>query len=234
MSIYYFEKSSVLFWPVKFVKLETCNLTLVEFDMKLTSMVLKPLLTWDHEYVVGAGFAWKSWAYQCKVLTPNVIRGMQPGVRAFVDSPGPLLEVATKAAWWDMSRTDICEYAKEFAVELAPGANMCDILWAFCMKLGFSDEQSLTIVHKRVATDQQQDDVTATLLELDEAVEVLDRQDEHEISTSQKQAQERRVATAALKSEYRARVQLVRAAKPAAVSQEGCQSCETEASACPH
>ncbi len=52
-------------------------------------MVLKPWLTWDPEYGVEAGFAWKSWAYQRKVLTLNVIRGMQPGVQAFVDAPGP-------------------------------------------------------------------------------------------------------------------------------------------------
>ena len=102
-----------------------------------------------------------------------------PAIRPFVDGPqGTFLEVACRQCWWNLGFSIIEQYATKLMADYAPGPKtLFDLLWQTVQKvLKLSDDDTLSIVHRRVAKQEPREASTA-LLQVDEALEVLEETD---------------------------------------------------------
>lgn len=152
----------------------------------------------------AATMEWRSWLWQCTRLGKG-LAGLEPGLRLFVDSGGfgTLPEVCCRAAFWGMSRASIVEFAKELHISIESGSDLFAVLWKVTQGvLGISDEDTLELVHKRVARDSNETPLTDALMELDEAVSVLDKHDMDMVKERQKQLVTEKAARQAFKNSY--------------------------------
>lgn len=221
--LHHFPDSGALLWPARLVKFNSVNMSFLEPEEELVKLVVRPIT--DLRELQAATFKWRSWASQCKHLSLAEARSLKRGVRAFIDAPQPFGKVAATAALWDMSRSDVVRLGKYFHIPMEPGANLCDLLWRFCRAmLDADDETIMDVLYRRISQNTIREDVKSTLLEVDEAAEVLDHHDTKELDASQKVAANRRAAHNSFKDEYHTRVKQVRAsiaAQPAKKKRRG-------------
>jgi hypothetical protein len=213
--LHHFHTSSSMLWPCELIELETCNYTMVEFTTE-SEPFLKPIFDIAAMVVKAATFEWKCWQWQAKVLPVGCVQKLKPGIRAFVSSIKPFVEVAAEAAWWKLSRTLVASYAMRFHLVVEPAASLFDLLWAFLkQKTTASDDEALRIIYTRL-TKEQVSSVAETLLQMDEALEVLDAQDVKLVTAEQKAIIEAKARHNTFQAEYVARAKMVAAAKPKA------------------
>lgn len=187
LGVHYFPKSAVALWPMDLIKAVGSPYTCCIPRKDVDAPVLRPILSMDGFRVATLEF--KSWLRQCSRV-PNLAGTLGPGVRMFVDAGGfgTLAETGCKAAFWDMSRTSILSYAKELGVALESGGDLFDTFWCVVQSdLKLTDDQVLQYVAKRVARGNSQEPIADALLQVDEAVQVLDRHDQDKMEQRQKQ-----------------------------------------------
>eukprot|EP00969_Alexandrium_andersonii_P359052 15452336-Alexandrium_andersonii.AAC.1 len=130
-----------------------------------------------------------------------------------MDHPRPLVEVATKAAWWQLPRTTVYNFAMRFGLRPSAGSSLFDLLWRFAASvLRLPEEQALEIAHRRVASAADRSEACSALLEVQDAASVLDTQDCEALSTARKQARDHAQDSAGFRSEYMEMARKVKAA----------------------
>ena len=180
MALRHWPKSSVLLWP--------CEKKAVgqHFYFELSSTILEPvvkgLFDLHSDTVVAALYSWKSWLWQCCHLK-DACRDLAPGVRPFlIGKEGPFVEIACRSAWWSLPRSVVMEFAQHYGIDVRPSATLFELLWCFCSAtLGTDDTNTLAIVHQRVVNDGHSE-ATEALLQIEEALEVVEYQDAKHIT----------------------------------------------------
>ena len=138
---------------------------------------LYPLFSLQRGDIVCASIKWRSWMWQ--VHQTHAFASLNPAVRPVRDGDeGTFMEIACRQVWWQMSFLQISKLAKHMMKNYEACGNLFETLWQVVQKtLRTSDEQTLELVHKRVAR-QVVPDASSALLDVDEALEVLESQDQ--------------------------------------------------------
>ena len=117
--------------------------------------------------------------------------------------PMPLLHVAAHCAFWKLPRTFVLDCGKQVGAVVPAGASLCQTLVVVVMKiLGKSESQALDIISQRLAVNDDSASFVQSLLEVDEAAEVLDKQDHELLSNEQKAARTALDEAAAFSSDF--------------------------------
>ena len=185
LGIYNYQKSTAMLWPCSMHKAGKANLFYFELASDLKEPCFRTITSLTD--VKAASYEWKSWAFQVQCLSPAVLRNLQPAIRPFAHTWKPFIEIAVEAAWWNLSRSQIYDLSLYFKLEVAAGSSLFDMLWAFCITfLNLDEEAALKIVYSRVSRSHHGRETNDALLEVEEAVEVLDQADVKEVEESKK------------------------------------------------
>lgn len=133
---------------------------------------------------------WRSPASQFKHTKLRMsVYGSWTLCAAATGKPQPILEVAAQACFWGFKKPLLMSVCKRESVETEPGADDFDLLWRMVEHFlpGLSSHQVLDIVAKRLAGDCKYNDcVLEEILQLDEAVQCLDKAEEDDVRQEQK------------------------------------------------
>ena len=149
---------------------------------------------------------------------------MSPAIRPFAASvQAPFFELATRSAWWSCGPVCVKDYAKLAKVDIPMGADLFDMLYAWCtLHLKLSQDDALAVIYQRIAELNPVTDASNAILEIDEALEVVEEHDVQHFKDEQKHVEQTRQSHSSLFSRYTSRKQAaIAAAKVAAAKAEG-------------
>ena len=185
-AMHHYDDSAVLAWPLKKhdLVLGGGKEQFFEFDVETRSPVLVGIF--DHKLVEACTVIARSWLWQWQHFGDARAR-FDPAVRLFANvGPASLLEVAARSAFWSLSKTWMDTLVQFEDWHLDSSDSVFDTLFG-CIQnaLKCSDEEALTITSRRLG-EHDFDTVFATgLLEVDEAIECLERHDHSKLVAKQ-------------------------------------------------
>ena len=107
----------------------------------------------------------------------------------------------------------IVNFATASGLDIESGASLCDVLWHVVQStLACDDVECLRLLHRRVARDAAECHHSEAIMEIDEALEVVDHMDLKQFDQAKKDAANKLSSATAFKSEYRQRAAAVGAA----------------------
>lgn len=219
---HHFPGSGVVAWPVALSKFGggRNSVTILEFDLGLQRVVVLPILSL--EGVRGFSWAWRSNAW-LRLRLPASAQASAMGIRAVASSAEePILHVVAKAAWFAFDAAMIKRLRAHAGHPLACGNALLEVLVeATAAILEVSEEAALDICYKRIAHLKGMASFSSHLLQVDEAAEVMDRNDVRAFHNQQKQASERAAELKSLARDYVARRSRVSASGSSAPSRRG-------------
>jgi hypothetical protein len=144
-----------------------------------------------------------SWAWQFRKI-PAFRKGRAPAIRIFRDGiVESVMGVACRNAFWLLPRSVIVEYATYFKIAVPAGSSLFEVL---CCVIGsyldLNEVEALRYVHMRMVSLARSTRFSTELLEIDEALEVLDHNDIHAVTERQKTALETLASKNAFINEY--------------------------------
>ena len=108
------------------------------------------------------------------------------------DGPAHPLVLAAKAAFWQMSRGEIIRFAALKGVHVEGGSSLfTTVLQAVMGVLKCPQERALEITSTRMATEKNSEWCAEQLLNMDEAVELIDHNDKEVYKQANKSAEEK-------------------------------------------
>lgn len=136
-------------------------------------------------------YKWRSPAWQCArsgaATLPVAIRAVAAEENEGEES---LLCVAAKQAFFSLPKTWLIQLAKLRGVNLSGGTSLFDMLYSVMGGLlDMQDEQLMHFLGRRMSTYAQQERFAEEFAELDEAAELLERQDQQKVK-QEKQSHE--------------------------------------------
>ena len=176
--LHHWQASGCLMWPVHLEQCQFSHHTCVVFRNEAMPEIIAVTSLTPERFKVSV-LEWHSWLWQCREV-PAATR-LVPGVRPFL-VPGqtdlPIMHACCHCAFWQLSRTVIAEFAEAAGVRLPAGSDLFVTLWAVIEQtLGTSEEETLAIIHRRLTNTPGGDDLSETLLQMDECTDLLDKTD---------------------------------------------------------
>ena len=173
--LHHWPKSACMMWPAV---LKACGNQWWFHIQASKQAVVRPILSLDPDEVQFASFKWRSWLWQLHTCQAT-LGTLKPAVRPFMQGQsGSFMAVASKAVFWNLSQVQVAKYAARLLEGYTPKHNMFDLLWHVLGKvLKLADPELLALIHQRVVKIEF-DDNQEILLHVDEAMEVLDEQDQ--------------------------------------------------------
>lgn len=170
-----------------------------EVDASMRKPVLKVVNSLST--ILAVCFEWHSPVWQAAQS-----RGLSqppPAIRAFSTSgpPQSLQRLAAQRAFWTVENATLGRIASHLGCTIRAGSSLFDTVWQLvqaCLP-ELSDSAIMTIVRLRVAAFGAGDLFTEELLQVDEAVAVLEKSDERRLHEEQKACRELRTVS----KEYR-------------------------------
>lgn len=180
-------------------------------DLQTSEPHLKPLFTLAG--ISALCYEWKAPSAQVKMCA--AASGMKPAIRAFDAlgiGPASLQECAARMAFWNMEKSTLGMLAKYWGMTVPVGSSLFETVWSLVkFSLPHLDEaQLLSVMQRRVAQLEYNSLFSQELLAVDEAVEVLDKSDEHRIRQEQHTCREHNIQREAFKTECHKRAAEVR------------------------
>lgn len=233
LALHHWPKSACLLWPVRLKRMG--NEQFFELQTGLSELIVKPIFDLSEDSVVCATYVWRSWFWQVEAGKDDT-SALAPAVRPFVSGAvAPFREVASRNAWWSMPRSTVYEFSRHFGLDSAPGDSLLELLSKMGQAFAGADADGmLDILHKRVSEGGEPSEAAAAMLEIDEALEVVEQQDASEIHREQAKVRERLTEWQALRGEYKARARAVRAEQAAATKQRKRARAAPERKPLPH
>ena len=106
------------------------------------------------------------------------------------DGPCKVQDVAARNAWWKMPRTEVQKFSELFGVVISPSASLFETLTASIQGiLKTDDETTLKYVGKRLVGEKLTSAFTDQFLQLDIAIDLVDRNDREGLKNDIKHAQ---------------------------------------------
>lgn len=204
-------RGALICWPAELIKLD--GWLQMRPQPSATRIVLRGIFSAAPSDLQVVCFEWKPWVWQAKHFTAKTVAGLLPGVRAIVDKFGKqsLQHAGCRCAWWSLSRSTVADLAALFKIPFESGASLADLLWALAKDtLKLDDEHTLDTLYSRVARDSSDSEVASELLQLDEALEVVDHLDCRKVHDAQKEVKSGRERKEAFKADYTARAAKLR------------------------
>ena len=202
VAVDYFKDSGVFVWPVTRDELVPGK-TYVEPHKNLKEPTILAMHTLDLNQIKAFRFAFRSWAWQVAYI-PRAAERMRPAIRIFMDQEKPesVERVATAAAWWDLSRTELVPFFDLLKVKFAANDDLFDLLWKQNKKVHkASDALTLRTLQKRLV-ELEKKTVTPSLLEIDECIDVLEQNDIQKVEQAKKSTAEMQEHAQRFRSAY--------------------------------
>ena len=155
---------------------------------------------------------WKArspaWQFMASPVASIVLR---PAVREFFDegcTPEPILKAAARYAFFNLAKVLLMKFATYNAVHIPSGASLVDVLQRLVhhMLPELSAAEVWRIVLLRASTFKSMNQWSEEIGSLDEAMEVLDKEDEKFVKQAKKEVAEVRLEEQDFLTEYRKRV----------------------------
>lgn len=211
IGLFQFDGSAAVVMPVTIKRLSMLPLIdVVEFgEAKTTTMVIT---SWAN--ILVRPVAWHSFSWLCR-RWPAGMTTVQPAVHLYADAREiSMAQFAAEAGWWDLSTSQLKKVADSLGMPTTAGCSEVDLLYdmtASALKTE-DHEKVLYAMQTRFATLQPfDDDDLSTLMELDEAIDVLDKSDEAEVHESKKQVASKARKFKEYTADYRTRASTARA-----------------------
>jgi hypothetical protein len=207
-------KSATMFWPARLQTVAGTNFQYLEPSMESTGIHLKGLFNLKGDDVRAASYEWKSCMWQSHHLPRGAVKSLPCAIRAFVDKHGvdSVQNIACYAAWWDISRVSLGDFAQYFDVAFEAGISLVDLLWCMIHTILKCDDQTaLDILNRRVCRGADFSRQSQSLLEVDEAWEVIDPLDTRKVDEAQKEARSAIANHRALRDDFVAKAVAVKA-----------------------
>lgn len=213
LPLYHFSKSAVLCWPLEHFEVEGGRDAYFEVCQQVSRPVLRCIHSLSEEMCLATSVRWKSWSFQVHRWPTTTVSSMTPALRLVAEGPvESLIRVACRAAWWSLPRTSLCMYAKMLGVEVAAGSNLFEVLFVLIQsQLGTTDEETLSLCHRRMAS-KGDEAVTDALLKVDDAAQMLDKHDIDCVRDAQKHQKAEREVKDQFRAAFRSKAEVVRAA----------------------
>ena len=189
----------------------------------LSDIVLRSLCTIDQDKVKAVSIEWHSWLWQLSHMGGQC-HGVAPAVGPFllVDSWEPIHKMASRAAWWSLGRSFLEDIAAHLGIAVAPGSTLLQLLVAMVQwSLMTSDEETMNIVYRRLATEKSRTTHSRTLVEADDAHCVMVRYDQQKLRDRQDSIQKELEVIESFSKENTTRRQAFRAGVAAAGNKKG-------------
>ena len=153
---------------------------------------LLTILSW--EGIVAIKFKWHSWNWQVQNVEGIEIC-LEPGARAFLDGEElALKELAARSAWWHLGISDLHNIAKYLKADVKKSDSLFQCLLQLAMHvLKCSEKEAMDIISQRLVQMQAKNDFSQELLDIDEAVNCLEKNDMEEVSKQQSKSVERQM-----------------------------------------
>ena len=193
LCLHWFPKSSALLWPCDLIEVPGTPFRWLQMRQDVRMPALRPIA--DLRTAKASSIAWKSWAWQLHELKKRT-QDLSPAIRPCLEGHfgDSLAQVARRAAWWSMPKTSIESFAAELGIDLPCKSSLFEVLWHTIKGLlKTPDEETLAIVHKRLSSQYDDMELTDALLQIDEAVEVMDKHDHDKVQEAKHQAENKLV-----------------------------------------
>lgn len=179
-----FGDSSAIVWPVDLQYMSTSK-RVVQFRAKLRAPEMMPILSWHN--LVAIPFTWRSPLW-FNANFPLASRTWHMQVRPVVDlaDEAPLATVAARQSWWALDVRELKKVSQHLGIVVDPGASLFDALTAMtCKVLGISESEALEYLGGRLRAHDDPECVEE-LLQIDEASNLLHRNDEEDLHREKK------------------------------------------------
>ena len=202
----HFPASAMYVMPAKLHSFPETNYQYLEVARTTTQITLKSLLSTDPECVRAACWSWKSWRWQSRTL-PAAGHRLTKAVRIFVDRNGEASVelVMGLHAFWNLP-------LQPFGKAVETSGSTFDVVFDGVKGItAKSDVEVLEIIYRwRIVEIERNSKHSEALLEIDEAIEVVDTNDRQKIIDRQKQANGELGERADFMKRYQGRVRTTR------------------------
>ena len=135
----------------------------------------------------------RSWAWQWSELW-KIRRGeapeFKPKLRLFeMGEPESLARIAIRAGWWSMPACTVQAFLQYWGCAVPKGVSLVKLIHLAAKHFFSCDNgKAVDFVHARLATKSDKSELLRELLEIDEAIQVLDRDDVQGVQQEQRRA----------------------------------------------
>ena len=185
LALQHFKQSSVTVWPCLERVMEGGPVQF-ELDTGCTEPVLIPVAE-ALSVFIACPIVWRSWLWQYQNM-PELRASLTPGVKLFrLGPPSSIFTLACRSAFWNLSRTLIVKWAMEEDIVCDSSMSLFEVLMYVLLEhLKLPESDVLDIVSKRLHIHDLASHFAPALLDLDEALEVLEKDDQRKVTEEQK------------------------------------------------
>ncbi len=182
----------------------------LELRTGITEPVLRAVVELEGPGSRAVQVGWRSWLWQARTLGPQVA-AWQPAVRLFLRGPVEELKViATRCAFFNLPKSLLETFVKATGLDVDLSLQTFDIIFQIVVQvLKVSEEEALVVCQRRLAKPHDDEPTLDALMEVDEAVKVLDKHDFAKVADAQKAAEAKRADRHAYKHAYSERAKKV-------------------------
>jgi hypothetical protein len=132
----------------------------------------------NDQTLTATTYKWSSWLSQ-QTSHPCAAKSWTPGIRLFAEGPfEPVLSAVVRKAFFGLSMSYLKDLAEHLGIDVSGGKCLFELLVAMLQSILNIDELEATrLTHQRLIRWTESTQWGSELLEIDEAIEVLDRND---------------------------------------------------------
>lgn len=207
---HHFDKSCALGWPGSLTTVPGAELRIFVHDADAKQPAILPLTTLDN--IAACTFEWKAWSWvRGQPMAPSSLP-----LRSFcwiVSGPGPCLEIVARRCFWCLGRSTIERFASSLGAAIPEGSSMVEALSITIKAIipDISEPELLQVLAQRLCTNDLSAAFSESLMEIDEAAEVLDRDDTERLHKEAKTARNETESKREFARDYSALQERVRA-----------------------
>ena len=205
LALDYFQDSTVVAWPCEYKKF---NGTEVEYLQLASPAAPKFFAVFDLREWHGASVTPRSWLWQTQNM-PGTTKDVTPGTRLVVSGPeGPIIEVAAREAFWSLGMSFLGSLAAvpglglQASASSSSGSLLAVLMGLVMQNLQIGEEEALKICAKRFANNDIDMSYADGLLNMDDALQLLDKSDQERIQQEQQHVRSEQTSLDNFTKEY--------------------------------
>lgn len=189
-----------------------------EADLSMTEPQLLPFVKLDEWEAIH--YTWRAPSWQvARVAAAGQSLALRPALRAFSSSgrgPEPIDRVAARQGYWSIEKATLVKLAGHLGVMTSTGDSLVDLLVRLIKHSvpGTSAEDAVLLCKTRLALYAQASQWSEDILQIDDAMLVLDRNDEQHVRSQKKAAASTQEEASTFRAQYTAKLKEARTSDP--------------------
>ena len=192
LGLMHFDASAAWCWPGKLVSVADSTQSFFEPEPTMDQFHFVTVFDLD-EKAQACALVFRSWAWQVRNLPPAFAQASKPAIRLFVEEgPSNPLAISAGQAFWDLKMSFLKKILDYKGWLLPPdcNGNLCKtLLFTITKSRNCSETDAADKLSKRLRLNDQTAVFMHDLLNLDEALDVLDVKDAQVFEQNQKDAE---------------------------------------------